>query len=550
MSIPEAESMHPDSQARLRSEIGHLLIRLDELQQSLAVSRAGLARVAAITQEWSASRPLTWEARLELLKTTLLGFGSEHPRWSLGVGLPPELSVGKGHRRSPDSSTALPAEWDLASSATGFAADDYALLLRLCDGELLPRGDRDRVQILLRSNSQARDFCESALGPAAAATAPDPATRLFELLVLSADTANAKLSGPPQSDSASEDMSSQATLEAAIFGRDQVIGADFDRAVLSSTEGGGAAVGLSGGLANELLGALRESMSRRRKPVLVLGSGVLDECGYGRFADWTRLLEEVANRSNLSFDEAFAREHPTLFWESMLVQAAKRDGLQANQTEARLLRFVRELLEGRDAKCDATSFVTLQASESFRSIVALNFTTAPILNTRALSAPEALTPFPSFAGTKCRVWCPHGNHRIPASMRLGARKYSRLTADLEQWRAEYHQARSGGSAMIESEDLGMGVRFIADVLESPLVFAGCGLRHAEWTIWWLLATKARNEARFQTCPSVFVTADPLPSAQRAALESLNCRVLKTSSHSEVWAFVNQVAVLHPVSETS
>jgi hypothetical protein len=40
---------------------------------------------------------------------------------------------------------------------------------------------------------------------------------------------------------------------------------------------------------------------------------------------------------------------------------------------------------------------------------------------------------------------------------------------------------------------------------------------------------------------VFVTADPLPAAQHAALESMNCRVLKTRDYAEVWAFVDEIA---------
>ncbi|MEY4117175.1 MAG: hypothetical protein RLZZ116_503 [Planctomycetota bacterium] len=542
MSKHETDLIKSDSPDRIREAVNDLAARLDETQRLLEASRMGLARLlATMNPEALGSGGLGAgeERGLQGRYLRIDSAQSWRDRWSsvltpTGVLLPNRFT-----EALPDS----PVGGDHEQSDFGLEPNEEILLLHWCDGRVLSREDRNRVQELLRSNPGARRLCEIAM-PSITPSAPtgsDWATRLFEVSFRAKDSSSVSSSASLPRDLVGPDSPSRASRAVAVADPDQVAASKSAERVSSSDGEGKIDAGTYGGLADELEGALRDSMRRSREPVLVLGSGILHQCAYGPYADWTVLLQEVARRYSLTFDEAFAREHPTAYWESMIVQAAKRDGLQANQIESRLLRSLSELLQGRDEAASAGSFASLRASGSFRSIVVLNFTAAPILDTITSSAPEETEPFPSFSGAKCRVWCPHGHHRIPASMRLGARKYSQLMTDLEIWRAEYHHARGSNPSMSRSDDVRAGVRFIADVLESPLVFAGCGLRAAEWTIWWLLATKARNEARHLTCPSVFVTADELPPAQHSALQGLNCRVLKTRDHAEVWAFVNRVA---------
>lgn len=449
-----------------------------------------------------------------------------------------------------DVATAPSEESGSEFAISGLSEADETSLLRWCDGQLLEGEELARVRELLRSSPEARELCDAGL-PSSHAGRPgraDLATRAFEAAVFGAAGDSPSPGVPDPRIPVAREIGDK-TNEWLKAGGTAIPDASAPGRTVDEMRPAAASNGLgaldSNNAAADLRARLLDSAQGGRRPVLIVGSGILSQSGYGPLADWTALLRAVATQHDLPFDDAFASEQPTMFWESMLVFAAKRDQLQANQVEARLLRTVGQLLETQDGKCAYEPFRTLIGSEFFQAIVALNFTVAPLLDSAAKGVRASVAPFPNFDGPNCKVWCPHGHHSLAASMRLGARRYSLLAGTFEHLRAQYHQDRRAGRVgrANGSSDEGVdpGVQFISDVLDSPLVFAGCGLRAAEWTVWWLIATKARNEARYSSCPSVFVTADVVPAAQRAALESMNCRVLKTKDYSEVWAFVDQIA---------
>jgi hypothetical protein len=132
----------------------------------------------------------------------------------------------------------------------------------------------------------------------------------------------------------------------------------------------------------------------------------------------------------------------------------------------------------------------------------------------------------------------HGSRAKSDGLRLGVVRYSALIRDFTDWRDQYSALRAGSLFLDPSrKDVKPRHRFVADVMESPLLIAGCGLRHAEWTLWWLLASKARNEARHESCPSAYITADAIDDAHRLALEGLHCKVIQVSCHADVWSML-------------
>jgi hypothetical protein len=277
---------------------------------------------------------------------------------------------------------------------------------------------------------------------------------------------------------------------------------------------------------------MRESIANGRPPVLVVGSGILHEVNFGPFADWSVLMHEIAHQKRAAFDPTLSRDFPTLCWEAMLVALARRNRTIASDEERKCLRAIAEVVERASSRIDGSRFSSWQSEGLLRSIVSLNFTAVPFLEHEV--RPTGSSPFPFFGAVNSRIWCPHGHFNRPESIRMSARKYSGLCALLEEWRGDYQAARKQNLKMPRLKNTPTQLHFIADVLESPLIFAGCGLHSAEWTLWWLLATKARNEARQPSCPSVYVTANDLDASRHAALRGLNCCVVKVSQHSEVW----------------
>ena len=272
--------------------------------------------------------------------------------------------------------------------------------------------------------------------------------------------------------------------------------------------------------------ALQNLVTKDRKPVLVVGSGILRQCNFGPFADWTTLLHEVAHRLRVPFNALLAREHPTLYWESMLVAVAARVNQAPHKQEPRCLEAVREVVKSASERTSCGRLGSLLRSENLKSIVSLNFTACPL---SACTPKEAKgEKILSVDADGKTIWLPHGHYSHPSSIRMGARHYAKLAASLENSRREYQKRRRLNERCSEMD------QFICHILESPLIFAGCGLRHPEWTLWWLLATKARNEARHETCKSLYLTADDVPAEQRAALEGLNCSVVSFPSYDALW----------------
>jgi hypothetical protein len=276
-----------------------------------------------------------------------------------------------------------------------------------------------------------------------------------------------------------------------------------------------------------------------RAPVLVLGTGLLkqlmkknpddfDLCAGS--TDWIEMLEEVADHLGVPFFSAAARSHPTLYWDCLMSDAASRSReARAWQIERKAIKYLRQRLARIERSRVGEAWVEEILSYDLRSLVSLNFCLFPFscyfpIDARGPSREEAVA---SIKVCGRRIWFPHGATMHGASIRLGVRAYA---LSIERFERDRRKARMSNKGVWEEPS------FMGDILESPLVFIGCGLQDAEWTIWWMLATKRRNQARVCGVPTgYFVTADAVSPESMVRFEMLGCKVLKARSHDEAWS---------------
>lgn len=283
---------------------------------------------------------------------------------------------------------------------------------------------------------------------------------------------------------------------------------------------------------------LRESVSAGRKPVLIVGSGLLHQFNFGPFADWSILLHDIAAHLQLPFQRAFAQDYPTHYLESLLVRAAAARNRLPSRVEADIRRRVATTVRGASTQVRTECMELVRGDDSVQSIVSLNFTGFPFLDDSTRVSCGGRIPNGNFQNRT--IWFPHGHYDHPKTIQLGIRGYVKMATWMNGWWGEYHQGK-GAAAMIErSPTMPSDLQFFADILECPLVFVGCGLRDPEWSLWWLLSTKARNQARHNACPNILVTADDLRTSHIAALEAMGCVVVRVQNYPLVWETVTRL----------
>jgi hypothetical protein len=217
--------------------------------------------------------------------------------------------------------------------------------------------------------------------------------------------------------------------------------------------------------------------------------------------DWLRLLREVAERHELArASRSIALDVPgqtTLLWDAMLSELTEREAAGSRSRAAHRwddeLRgaVAKRLHEDRETERLARPFVRSFLRLGFEDVLSFNFDevligpgVVPTARARgaALRASLAAT-----VGTTT-VWFPHGHCSDPRSIVLGARAYgARLSALQAAFNAHAKLASPRPARRRPS--------WVATTLERPLLFVGLSLTREEWTIWWLLAQRARYLAR-------------------------------------------------------
>ena len=290
--------------------------------------------------------------------------------------------------------------------------------------------------------------------------------------------------------------------------------------------------------------ALRLSTAAGRPAALLVGAGLLRECGVGPLADWQTLLHCVADALDVPLDAGLSNTAPTLAWDCLMARCAAKHHEAAWKCELRaraivcgLVRDCEHALQNGASAELAGRWLTRIGQWNLKAVVNLNFTPLPLC--AADSSPTTEDHVHRYMNGSTPVWCMHGSAADAAHLRLGVIRYASLMRDFEKWRGAYRGLLGDATMLDRQRPLATpGVHFVADVFESPIVIAGCGLKHAEWTLWWLLASKARNEAQHKTCASRFVTADRLNPSLRAMLSSVHCETVQVSTHADVWTAVD------------
>lgn len=230
--------------------------------------------------------------------------------------------------------------------------------------------------------------------------------------------------------------------------------------------------------------------------------------------DWLRLLREVAEGYELTrASRSIELDVPgqtTLLWDAMLSELTEREATgtrsrAAHRWDDELRAAVATRLEDdRRTERLARPFVRSFLKLGFEDVLDFNFDdvvigqgTKPTARSRG---PASRASLAATVGTTT-VWFPHGHCSDPRSIVLGARAYGARLSAL--------QAAFDAHAKLASTRPTRGrASWVATALERPLLFVGLSLTREEWTIWWLLAQRARFLARRPIAerPPVFVFA--------------------------------------------
>ena len=301
---------------------------------------------------------------------------------------------------------------------------------------------------------------------------------------------------------------------------------------------------------------LKAETDAHRPPLLVLGSGLLAQTGYHSVSSWTGLLERLLE--TVAPNEAPIPRHlialsPTTTWE-LIVQRLARSGkvraaasdkpeLAAQRALAALVRsgLQRDRSTSSDKIAPGIPVKSLLSSR-LAGVVSLNFTPEPfataLQSARLGAKKERSRKVRGCEGLE--VFFPHGDIESPASLALGLRKYAERVKRWEDLRQLACEAERASSSRRRPLPMSERTTFIHHTLTSPTIFAGCGLSEVESTLWWLLATRARNCARsvpLSTPLGYFLTADPLSLSLQTKLEFTRCKPIHFPEHTDVWRFV-------------
>ncbi len=250
--------------------------------------------------------------------------------------------------------------------------------------------------------------------------------------------------------------------------------------------------------------ARKEPRGRKPKPVdwLELLRGVADDFGLPRAA--THIARDVPGQT-------------TLLWDSMLTELASErkspSSRAAHKWEDELRRAVAErLADDRATERFARPFVRSFLKLGWEDVVTFNFDSV-LLSERARPGPraEGAAARASMAASAsgATVWFPHGHMTEPRSIVLGARAYgARVSAMRSAFDDHARVTPPRPSTRLAT--------WVGTVLERPLLFTGLSLTREEWTIWWLLAQRARFLARRPAAerPPAFVFARRPAPAER------------------------------------
>lgn len=309
--------------------------------------------------------------------------------------------------------------------------------------------------------------------------------------------------------------------------------------------------------------ATRTDAGGRRLIVPVLGTGFNAQAGAKK--DWGDLLRDVQRAVKVRVDLPEGQGlvgNTTLAWEAMVLALANARNAMPSDVESELLEQAATLLDasyGPDGPTEA--FARAFVAHRFRDVMSFNFDRVLHLEgarwrhagTRGFSKTRSHLALPD--GT--RVWYPHGATSWPASIRLGMRNYGTYLKELEQARRGYKgeeealerrllpelfvgERQRKASTAAQRARLWAAHREVARswltiAMNAPLVMIGLGMGREEWPLWWFLNQRARNHARREDAPPVFVFMRRVESESlRVACSLSNLHLLEFESFASGW----------------
>jgi hypothetical protein len=283
--------------------------------------------------------------------------------------------------------------------------------------------------------------------------------------------------------------------------------------------------------------------SGQRRVIPVVGSGFNLQASR-KSSDWVALLIEIGRTLGLSESDMevtqLKRVSTTAVWEDFISKVATRKNQAASAVESALKRVVQTSLTTFEAQHKTLPFYKAFLDLGFRDIVSLNFDRTLSLQEKGKVVSSSLkrddprlSQFANYARYvvtlfrrtelanvhKTRVWYPHGDTKNRDTIKLGIREYGIYIKSLEQAANlcleeeisflishqynyyydpsifnmhDYQYYRGLWSEEIRSHP---ELNWVWLLLNTPVVFLGCGLSWDEWPLWWLLHQRARNIAR-------------------------------------------------------
>lgn len=295
---------------------------------------------------------------------------------------------------------------------------------------------------------------------------------------------------------------------------------------------------------------LGESARLGRRPVLVLGAGLFAQVGAPGLASWSDLLEVAWQEllpGAVSPNKHWLGLAPTHAWEWLVWEYASRYSSAStpraeDEAQKKLCDLAKRLVKEQTASINPELAPGVPAAalldERLDAIVSLNFFGWPFESQLSRPSGAAWRRVRHVRGTNLPIFYPHGDVGSAKSLALGIRKYAERTHEWEKLRGNLKGLER--TLGYDEHPLPRAARqsMIHHALTSPLVFAGCGLHHAESALWWLLATRARNCAKRVPVPmplGYFLTADELTPSQQMRLEAVRCVPISLPSFDAVWA---------------
>ncbi len=312
-----------------------------------------------------------------------------------------------------------------------------------------------------------------------------------------------------------------------------------------------------------LLGEQVKTPNGVRDIVPILGAGFNSRCGLKD--SWGNLLKYVGDRKRIKIvreiigSSVNTTVNTTEKWELMVCEHARSGNMSASDAEKALLKDVKNYCKNANARSESRKNISSEFKNfvnlGFRHIVSLNFDLmhnlglqAKVINNKNDKGKYTETLYRHYDETikekPCSLWFPHGDLNKVSTLKLGMMEYGKYIDSIANSIGEYKKYEREVKHKVDfasDKDLDRNMSWTWLFMRQPLLFLGCGLSDAEWTIRWLLIQRKRNFARNeQYKPPVFILADKKSMSKSANYQHFGYHVLLCDEYEKGWIRIYDV----------